>query len=254
LWIDPGRGAELVLPLLHDGDSTVRWNTCGLLHDFGGEWGVKPLIERLKNDPDPQVRTEAAYVLGGVGSPQAIPALLEALDNDHEEDFHGFTPSHCAATALDDILGTEETRIRVSSSIRRLPDRKPDLGRLKEQALAVYQDWCAGNYRVAKLLGAMHAVLVHIPLSDGDLGDSQERQAAYELDDALFDAVESAGAGESLSHDYAWGEAVFFLYGPDADNLFAAIEPALRASSFARKGYAIKRYGGPGARELRIDL
>jgi HEAT repeat protein len=110
LWIDPGTGLAPVLRLLHDPDSTVRWNTCGLLHDFGDGRAVAPLSERLEADPDPQVRGIAAYALGGIGSPRAIPALVKALDGDHAVDPLGYTPSFCAAHALDDILGTNVMR------------------------------------------------------------------------------------------------------------------------------------------------
>jgi hypothetical protein len=81
--------------------------------------------------------------LGGIGSPEAIPALLATLDSDNECDQLGYSPSFCAAGALDDILGTNETRIKVSDSVRRLPDSDPDIDRLKQLALAFYQNWLA---------------------------------------------------------------------------------------------------------------
>jgi hypothetical protein len=87
------------------------------LHDFGDERAVPALAELLRRDPDPTVRGTAAYALGGIGSPAAIPALLAALGSDNESDELGHSPSSCAATALDDILGTAETRIRVSESL-----------------------------------------------------------------------------------------------------------------------------------------
>jgi hypothetical protein len=47
------------------------------------------------------------------------------------------------------------------------------------------------------------------------------------------------------------------MYGPDADALFAAVEPILRESPLAVGGHAIKRYGkavDPDAKNVRIDF
>jgi hypothetical protein len=53
------------------------------------------------------------------------------------------------------------------------------------------------------------------------------------------------------------GECTLFMYGPDADRLFAAIERRLRASRMAKGGSVVKRYGDaddPRVREVRIKL
>jgi HEAT repeat protein len=100
---DQASGIDLVLPLLKDRDSDVRWHVCGLLHDFGDHRAIQPLIERLHADPDPLVRGTAAYALGGIGDPSAIPALQAAELEDHEVDPQGFTPSYSAKQALEEI-------------------------------------------------------------------------------------------------------------------------------------------------------
>jgi HEAT repeat protein len=145
LFLDAGRAIDLVLPMLADPEETVRWHACGCLHDFGDERAVGPLVAVLAGDPDPQVRGTAAYALGGIGSPAAIPALLDALEADHELGAVGHSASSCAATALDDILGTDETRIRVSESLRQMQSGKPDLDRLRRLATERYQEWSGGR-------------------------------------------------------------------------------------------------------------
>lgn len=145
LFLDTGRAIDLVLPMLHDPEITVRWHACGCLHDFGDERTVGPLITVLAGDPDAQVRGTAAYALGGVGSPAAIPALLEAIDSDHEMDVLGHSASSCAAAALDEILGTNETRIRVSDSLCQMRSGEPDLDRLRRLATALFQQWSGGR-------------------------------------------------------------------------------------------------------------
>ena len=139
--IDARRASELLLPLLDDPDITVRWQASGCLHDVGDERAVAPLIRVLQSDPDPQIRNTAAYALGGIGSLAAIPALLAAVESDHELDELGYSASGCAKTALDDILRTNETRIRLADGLCKMQDRPPDVERLKRLARESYDDW-----------------------------------------------------------------------------------------------------------------
>ncbi len=140
LLVDAGRGVPLVLPLLRDPDDVVRWCTCEALVGHGDHRATAPLVAVLQSDADPQVRGAAAMALGRFGGPAVIPALLAALADDHEVDILGHTPSHCAAMALDEILGTEETRIRMGN-VNRLPDRPPDLDRLRRLAEERFREW-----------------------------------------------------------------------------------------------------------------
>jgi HEAT repeat protein len=141
LRLDARRGVELVLPLLRDADVTVRWFACGCLWELGDDRAVAPLLAILQTDEDAQVRGVAARALGRLGGPAVIPALLATMASDHEQDLHGHSPSGCAATALDDILDTEETRIRVSATLCKMRPGEPDLGRLRRLAEALYQQW-----------------------------------------------------------------------------------------------------------------
>jgi hypothetical protein len=141
LRIDARRAIEFVLPLLDDSEVVVRWNACGCLHDFGDERAVLPLIRVLQSDPDAMTRGTAAYALGGIRSPAAIPALLAAMESDHEWDELGHSASSSAATALDNILGTHETRIRLPDGLCKMAEYPPDLERLKQIARKTYADW-----------------------------------------------------------------------------------------------------------------
>ncbi|MGD9494869.1 MAG: hypothetical protein AB7Y46_01035 [Armatimonadota bacterium] len=102
-----------------------------------------------------------------------------------------------------------------------------------------------------------HAVLVHIPLSDDEFGAEEEREAIFALEDELIAAIEQTDAGVLDGNEFGGGQCVLFMYGPDADALWAAVEPLLREFAPARGGYAVKRYGPPqdeGAREERMQL
>jgi len=94
----------------------------------------------MKSDTDAQVRGTAAYALGGIGHAAAIPALIETLEIDHEYDQLGHSPSWCAATALDDILKTNHTRVRITDRLCTMPAKAPDLDLLKAQAMEFYRN------------------------------------------------------------------------------------------------------------------
>ncbi len=102
---------------------------------------------------------------------------------------------------------------------------------------------------------AEHAVIVHLRLSDETFGSSEEREAIFAIEDLMSDAIERSTAGEFDGHEFGEGECVLFMYGPEADRLFASIEPILKSSPLAAGGYAIKRYGDasdPGSRKVRV--
>ena len=145
LWVDAPRAVALVLPLLEDPDVTVRLQACGCLRDFGDERAVASLIRVLQGDPDAQVRGMAAHALGVLGNPAAIPALLASMETDHELDMHGHSAGFCSAGALDDILGTNETRIKVSQTLCKMREGEPDLDRLRRLANERYQQWSDGR-------------------------------------------------------------------------------------------------------------
>jgi len=93
---------------------------------------------------------------------------------------------------------------------------------------------------------ARHAVLIHVAsVPDEGLGA---------LAAAVGRAARAAGAGELDGHEVAVGGAVLFLYGPDAERLWASVEPILRSARLGVGSYAILRTGEPGADERRIPL
>jgi hypothetical protein len=101
-----------------------------------------------------------------------------------------------------------------------------------------------------------HAVLITYALSDDRYGQEKEREAIYALVRRLREAVEDADAGEFDGNEFGAGKVVLYAYGPDANRLFAAMEPQLRAFP-ARPARAVLRFGeadNPAAVEQTIDL
>ncbi len=107
LRIDSDQTIDLVLPLLTDSESTVRWNTCGLLHDFGDQRAIPLLVPVLLNDPEADVRLMAAYALSEIGDHSALTALRQASQSDDGTDYEGRRVRDAAAEAIESILARE---------------------------------------------------------------------------------------------------------------------------------------------------
>lgn len=85
---------------------------------------------------------------------------------------------------------------------------------------------------------------------------SDEEWDVNAIEDQLIEAIEKAAVGEFDGNLIGPGEVVLYAYGPDADALFAVMEPILRSVP-AREAHAVKRYGeagDPDTRELRVEL
>ena len=92
------------------------------------------------------------------------------------------------------------------------------------------------------------AVLVHVALPAATTGwDVVER-----LGERLAERVEVAGVGEFDGDVVGEGEATLYLYGPHADRLWEAVADVVDLVSLPPGSYAEKRYGGPGARTVRV--
>ena len=86
-----------------------------------------------------------------------------------------------------------------------------------------------------------HAVIINFKYGTTDLS------ALFDAEDKLTEVIEKAQAGELDGHEVAvdGSDGVFYMYGPDADVLFKAIEPTLKEISFMQGAEITKRYGEP---------
>ncbi len=90
---------------------------------------------------------------------------------------------------------------------------------------------------------AEHALIAYLSLSGTGFGNGGEFGSFQHLADELAEAIEEAGVGEFDGDEFGEGACVFYMYGPNADALFAAVEPILRKSPLAANGRVVKRYG-----------
>ncbi len=103
---------------------------------------------------------------------------------------------------------------------------------------------------------AEQTVIARYQLSSGPTGTSTDIHSLATLEDRLVKAIREARAGEFDGNEFGTGEVTLFAYGPDADRLFAAMEPILRSFP-ARPAQVLLRYGALAddqAPSVLIDL
>jgi len=101
-----------------------------------------------------------------------------------------------------------------------------------------------------------HAVVARFQLAGDGFGPDKERAAIYQAQQRLTDAIADANVGEFDGNEFGNGTVLLYAYGPDADALFAVMNPTLRELPF-RPAHVILRYGSasdPLAAERRVDL
>lgn len=99
-------------------------------------------------------------------------------------------------------------------------------------------------------------VAIHLPLTGDDYGTKAEQKAVQRLGHAIDEVLKPIG-GEHDGHEFGNGEAVLFVYGPDADQVLERVRPCLDDFEVRPGAFAVKRYGPAGdstARKERVDL
>jgi hypothetical protein len=87
---------------------------------------------------------------------------------------------------------------------------------------------------------------------------STDLQPLFALERQLEEAITAARAGEYDGNEVAvdGSDGTLYMYGPDADKLFAAVRPTLEACSFMKGAVVKLRYGPPAdgvpEREVRL--
>jgi hypothetical protein len=88
-----------------------------------------------------------------------------------------------------------------------------------------------------------HAVIARYQLSGGPTGTATDMHSLFTLEDRLIRAIGEARAGEFDGNEFGPGVVTLYAYGPDANRLFAAMEPVLRSFP-PRPAQVLLRYGG----------
>lgn len=98
-----------------------------------------------------------------------------------------------------------------------------------------------------------HAVLVQFTYGSRDLGPM------FALEERLEHAINDARVGTYDGNEIAvdGSDVTLYMYGPDADKLFAVVKPILETASFTKDATVVLRYGDaddPSAKELQVVL
>ena len=115
---------------------------------------------------------------------------------------------------------------------------------------------------LAKLFGAnpeTHAKPVeHAVIVSFGYGGSTDLEPLFALEQELESVIATAGVGEYDGNEVAvdGSDGTLYMYGPNADNLFAVVKPALASCPFMKGAVVKLRYGPPGEgvpeREVRL--
>ncbi len=97
-----------------------------------------------------------------------------------------------------------------------------------------------------------HAVIVRFTYGSSDLSP------LFQLEGRLEAAISAARVGEFDGNEIAadGSEGTLYMYGPDADRLFQAVQEVLQSASFMDGATVTLRYGPPedGVREVTRQL
>jgi hypothetical protein len=74
------------------------------------------------------------------------------------------------------------------------------------------------------------------------------------LQDQLIDVIAANSLGEFDGNEFGPEGTRLYMYGPDAEALFAGIEPVLLAYPLCAGAVVVIRHGTPGAHERHIIL
>jgi len=101
---------------------------------------------------------------------------------------------------------------------------------------------------------ARHAVLVYLKLANDEYGSEADRMYLKDLSMTLEQAFQNKPVGEFDGDEIGNGFCTLYFYGPDAEKLFDAALQSIKRFPYKRGSYAIKRLGGKGAPQEKIEI
>jgi hypothetical protein len=97
------------------------------------------------------------------------------------------------------------------------------------------------------------AVIVYLDGS-GLPGEIYEEYDLATLEDRLIEAVERSASGEYDGNEFGPDGTTLYLYGPDAERVFSAIEGTLRGYPLCQNARVVIRRGPPGSPERELII
>ncbi len=100
------------------------------------------------------------------------------------------------------------------------------------------------------------ALLVYFPLSNMKDKTMRDLKEIFDFEDELEFIINENIAGVFDGDEFCYDpqECTLYMYSKDVDNLYALLEEKLKKSYLTKNGYIIKRYGPPGAKQIRKNI
>lgn len=128
------RRLDLIARVLDDEDAFVREKAASHIISICHPQVEGRLIEMVLCDSSADVRCAACRGLAGQNPLSVIPTLVKVMDNDQAAGANGWSVSHCAADALDTLMGTEFMAKR-RGSLATFPDGPQDPAAVRRHAI-----------------------------------------------------------------------------------------------------------------------
>jgi hypothetical protein len=125
---------DLIARVLDDEDAFVREKAASHIISICHPQVEGRLIEMVLCDSSADVRCAACRGLAGQNPLSVIPTLLKVMDTDQAAGTNGWSVSHCAADALDTLMGTEFMAKR-RGSLATFPDGPQDPAAVRRHAI-----------------------------------------------------------------------------------------------------------------------
>jgi hypothetical protein len=96
-------------------------------------------------------------------------------------------------------------------------------------------------------------VIVHL-IGSGLPDETYQDYDLATLEDRLIEVVAHSESDEYDGNEFGEGETILYLYGPNAETLFSAIEGTLRGYPLCQNARVVIRHGPPVHREEKSSL
>jgi hypothetical protein len=88
----------------------------------------------------------------------------------------------------------------------------------------------------------------------GDESEENSLSTLFALEDQLIETIAARGAGEFDGNEVGPDGATLFAYGPNAEELYAAMEPVLSSHPLCSDARVVLRKGPPGSPQTQLHL
>lgn len=98
-----------------------------------------------------------------------------------------------------------------------------------------------------------HAVVIHLDAINLSV-ETYEKYDLITLEKQLVSTLQSTKAGEYDGSEALNTTTKLYLYGSDAEELFATIQPILKTNPLCQNARVIIRQGDPGAQQREVTI